>query len=79
MIYKKDITRAKSDVEKFLGSKVKVRFNTGRKKMATTEGVLSHAYDSVFSVEYVLGKEDIRNATYSYKDLVTRDVQITLI
>ncbi|MFV0503652.1 MAG: Veg family protein [Lachnospirales bacterium] len=79
MIYQKDIQRAKNDVEKCLGSRVKVRFNTGRKKMSTTEGILKKAYGSVFSVEYSLGRSDMHSATYSYKDIVTKDVQITLL
>ncbi len=79
MIYSKDIERTKLDVEKYLGSKVKIRSNNGRKKMLTTEGILIDAYPSVFLVQHTNEKNMQRNLSYSYKDLLTNNVQITLI
>lgn len=67
-------------VDKNIGSKVKIRANRGRHKIDVTEGVISKTYPSIFLVE-VENKIDATTQTisFSYTDVLTKDVQMQLI
>ncbi len=79
MYYDKDIQRAKSNVEEHIGSKVRVKFNSGKRKVRTKDGVLTNAYNSIFLVDLETENNTFRSTAYSYKDLLTENVKITLI
>lgn len=75
-----DIKKVRLSVDKNIGSKVKIRANRGRHKIDVTEGIISQTYPSIFLVE-VENKLDATTQTisFSYTDVLTKDVQMQLI
>lgn len=75
-----DIKRVKFSVNQNIGSKVKIRANRGRHKIDVTEGIIRETYPSVFLVEVENKLDDTtQNISFSYTDVLTKDVQMQLI
>lgn len=75
-----DIKRVKFSVNQNIGSKVKIRANRGRHKIDITEGVIRETYPSVFLVEVENKLDDTtQNISFSYTDVLTKDVQMQLL
>lgn len=74
-----DVMKVRQSVDKHVGSRVRIRANRGRHRIDETEGVISETYPSVFLVE-VENKSDNTSQTlsFSYTDVLTRDLQMTL-
>ena len=74
-----NVGNVRSAVKKHIGSKVVIRCNMGRHKVNVTEGVIKETYPSIFLITV---KNEIENTSqtvsYSYTDVLTKDVQITL-
>lgn len=79
MMKQTDVNKVRKAVVSHVGSKVKIRANKGRHKIDITEGIISETYPSIFLVKV---KDEIDNTfqmvSYSYTDVLTRDVQLTL-
>lgn len=75
-----DILMVKSSVNKNIGNKVKIRANRGRHKIDVTEGIICKTYPSIFLVQ-VENKLDntVHTISFSYTDVLTKDVQMQLI
>ena len=73
MIYKTDIASLKTDINEKIGQKIKVKGSLGRSKLFEKEAVIERAYSNIFVVKF---KEDNRNSTYSYTDLLTNTVEV---
>ena len=66
-------------VANHVGSKVRVRSNLGRHKYGVTEGVITETDPCIFLVRIENAEEDsYQTVSYSYTDVITRDVQLTL-
>lgn len=66
-------------VAQHIGSRVRVRSNLGRHKYDVTEGIIMETYPSIFLVRVENAEEDsFQNVSYSYTDVITQDVQLTL-
>lgn len=75
-----DIRRVKSSVDKNIGNKVKIRANRGRHKIDVTEGVIRETYPSIFLVQVENKIDDtFQTVSFSYTDVLTKDVQMQLI
>ena len=62
-----------------VGSKVRVRSNLGRHKYDVTEGVIAETYPCIFLIRVENEEEDsVQTVSYSYTDVITKDVQLTL-
>ena len=71
-----DIRKVKSSVDKNVGNRVKI----GRHKIDITEGVISETYPSIFLVEVENKLDDtVQTVSFSYTDVLTKDVQMQLI
>lgn len=75
-----DIQKVKFSLDRNIGSRVKIRANRGRHKIDEAEGVISETYPSIFLVE-VFNKVDdtTQKISFSYTDVLTKDVQMQLI
>ena len=75
-----DLRKVRLSVDRNIGSKVKIRANRGRHKIDVTEGVISKTYPSIFLIE-VENKLDASTQmiSFSYTDVLTKDVQMQLI
>ncbi|MCH5267900.1 MAG: Veg family protein [Lachnospiraceae bacterium] len=75
-----DILRVKSSVYQNIGNKVKIRANRGRHKIDETEGIIRETYPSIFLVEVENKLDDTtQKISFSYTDVLTKDVQMQLI
>ena len=75
-----DIKKVRISVGKNIGNKVKIRANRGRHKIDVTEGIISEAYPSIFLVEIENKLDDtVQTVSFSYTDVLTKDVQMQLI
>lgn len=75
-----DIKKVRLSVGKNIGSKVKIRANRGRHKIDVTEGIISKTYPSIFLVEVENKLDDtVQTVSFSYTDVLTKDVQMQLI
>lgn len=79
MFDERDVLKARNDVSKHIGSKVRVRFNNGKRKVKTKDGVLTNAYASIFLVDLMTDADTYRSTSYSYQDLITKNVSITIL
>ncbi|MBN2259686.1 MAG: Veg family protein [Clostridiales bacterium] len=78
MATKKTLTEIMQTVQDHLGEKVILRTNKGRKKVKIKEGILLETYPAVFIVRIDLGLESERKISYSYSDILTETVEVTL-
>ena len=79
MIGKRDIFEVREQIKNYVGSKVRIRANKGRKKITINEGVIQSTYPSIFVVK--IEGDNIRNnrtVSYSYTDVLTHTVELSL-
>lgn len=65
----------KRDLDGYIGEKIKLKANKGRKKVFEREGVLEQTYPSIFVVK-LEENESERRVSYSYADLLTETVEL---
>lgn len=75
MICRDDITNLKTDITENIGQKIMVKGTLGRSKYFEKEATIEKAYPNLFIVKY---DENNRNVTYSYTDVLTRTVEVSL-
>lgn len=73
------LTVIKKNVENCLGQKVSLRTNKGKRKVNVREGVIEDAFPSVFTVRIEDGLNSARTVSYSYSDILTETVEVTLL
>lgn len=78
MYLRQDVSFVRRDIERFLGSKVILESNKGKNKSVVNEGIIANVYPSIFTVQLFDGKEPSRKLSFSYTDVLTNTVEITL-
>lgn len=79
MMKQNDVNNVRNAVISQTGKKVKIRINRGRHKVDVTEGVISETYPSIFLIKIQDNKDTpVRILSYSYTDILTRDVELIL-
>ncbi|MBS4537027.1 Veg family protein [Clostridium sp. D2Q-11] len=78
MIKRNTLEQIRENVETHIGEKVRLKANKGRKKTTIREGVLENAYPSIFVVKIEGGYNSVRRVSYSYSDILTETVEVTL-
>lgn len=77
MSAKKVLNDIKRDLEPFVGDKIRLRANRGRKKVIEKTGVLESTYPNIFVIR--LDEKQIeRRVSFSYADILTDAVQVTV-
>jgi|AntDeeMinimDraft_5_1070356.scaffolds.fasta_scaffold123876_1 uncharacterized protein Veg len=69
------LDKIKDEVKSFVGHRVSVRANRGRRKDIEKEGVLEKTYKNVFIVR-IKDHNQIRRLSYTYSDLLTDNVVV---
>jgi uncharacterized protein Veg len=78
VIVPQDLSQIRKDIEGFVGTKVKLKTNKGRKKTVINEGILEDAYSNVFVVKVKNTFENtFRRVSYSYTDILTQTVELS--
>lgn len=79
MMKQMDVNKVRNAVKSHTGKKVKIRINRGRHRIDETVGVISETYPSIFLVTTQGNNEmPIRTMSYSYTDVLTKDVELIL-
>ena len=78
MIEKGDLFQIKKNIETFIGERVQLKANKGRKKSFIREGVLENSYPSIFIVRFENDYETTRRVSYSYTDVLTKAVELVV-
>lgn len=74
-----NMCRVRNAVVRNIGKKVKVMSNKGRNKVDIAEGIISQTYPFLFSIELVSTENSVsRTISFSYTDVLTKDVQLVL-
>jgi len=78
-VYVQDkVARVRMDISRFIGSKVKLEANKGRSKAVITEGILENTYPSIFTIQLDNEEETKRTVSFSYTEILTRAVELTV-
>jgi len=78
MIEKKDLFQLREDISKCIGSRIKLESNKRHNKSTISEGVIANVYPSIFTVETEKGTPANRTLSFSYTDILTNAVEITI-
>lgn len=78
LIKRNTLDQIRENVETHIGEKVRLKANKGRKKTTIREGILENAYPSIFVVKIEGGYNSVRRVSYSYSDILTETVEVTL-
>ena len=77
MICRNDIMHLKTDISQKIGQKIIVKGTLGRSKTYEEEAVIENTYPSLFTVKYGGESKNLPN-TYSYTDVLTRTVEVSI-
>jgi uncharacterized protein Veg len=74
---KNALTEIKCTLDSYIGEKIRLRANSGRRKTVERTGILEETYPSVFVVKL---DEDhaFSRVSYSYADILTESVELTV-
>ena len=75
MILPNDITNLKTDITDKIGQNIIVKGTLGRSRFFEKEATIEKTYPNLFVVKY---DDEERNVTYSYKDVLTRTVEVNV-
>ena len=73
------LRKIRKDIESHVGERVRLRANRGRKKTFEKEGVLEQVYPNIFIVKVIESLEFVRRISYSYSDILTDTVELTIL
>lgn len=69
------LDKIKDEVKSYVGHRVSVKANRGRRKDIEKEGILEKTHENVFVVR-IKDHNQIRRLSYTYSDLLTDDVVV---
>lgn len=78
MATKATLAEIRKSVEGLIGERVILKTNKGKRKANVREGILELAYPSVFTVRINAGLDTERRVSFSYSDILTDTVEVTL-
>ena len=71
------VAAIKQDLESYVGQKIKLKTNGGRKRIIIKEGVLEKTYAHIFTVK-INEKQLEQRISYNYADVLTENVELFL-
>lgn len=74
----KTLQDIRRDIEHIVGEQVRIRTDKGRKRIVIKEGIVTATYPSLFVVDVGEGSKE-RMVSFSYADIVTETVVVTLL
>ncbi|MCR8846655.1 Veg family protein [Paenibacillus sp. SC116] len=75
---KNALLEIRRNLESHVGQKILLRANGGRRKTIERTGVLEETYHSVFIVKLDEEQNAFKRVSYSYADILTESVEITV-
>lgn len=75
-----DVSQVRKDLSEIVGSKILLETSKGRQKSARAAGTIENIYPSIFTISLDPTQErPKRTVSYSYTDILTKSVEITLM
>jgi uncharacterized protein Veg len=78
MIVRNDVDSCRRGMEAYVGKKVRLESNGGRKRKIVQEGILENCYPNVFTVRCLSQNSYQETISYTYVDVLTRVVEIAV-
>ena len=75
---KNALNEIKRSLDGFVGEKILLRANGGRRKTIERTGVLEETYPSVFVVKLDQAESSFKRVSYSYADILTETVELMI-
>ncbi|WP_026702348.1 Veg family protein [Salibacterium aidingense] len=75
----KTLIEIKESLDANVGKKITVVANGGRKKTIKRSGLLEETYPSVFIVKLDKDKHSVERISYSYTDVLTKTIQLSML
>ncbi len=78
MASKNTLSLIKSDLDSYVGERVVLRANKGRKKISIKEGIIEKTYPSIFVVriDADITQDTGRTVSFSYSDILTKSIEL---
>lgn len=78
IIGKSDLDKVREEMDSYVGNKVRIKANKGRKRIDIKEGYIENTYPSIFVVKVQNeSNQAFRHVSYSYTDVLTKNVEIS--
>ncbi|MDQ0340630.1 uncharacterized protein Veg [Caldalkalibacillus uzonensis] len=68
----------KRNLDQYIGRRITLKANGGRRKTIQRSGVLEETYPSVFIVKLDEDQHAFKRVSYSYADILTETVELTV-
>lgn len=78
MASKRALSEIKQDLESLIGNRIRLKANKGRKKVTERIGILEETYPHIFVVKLDEKKSAVRRVSYSYTDVLTETIELTV-
>lgn len=78
MASKNVLAEIKEDLDSFVGKKIRLRANRGRKRILERTGVLEKTYPHIFVIKIEEQKNPVQRISFSYSDVLTESVELTV-
>jgi uncharacterized protein Veg len=75
---KNALSEIKLELDGYIGQKIHLKANSGRRKTIERTGILEETYPSVFIVKLDEDQHSFKRVSYSYADILTESVELTV-
>ncbi len=72
------VTQIRKDLEGCIGKPVILKADKGRRRIVTKKGVLEETHPNIFVVKISNAFDETRRVTYTYSDVLTSTVEVTV-
>lgn len=78
MATKNTLSLIRSNVDSYVGERVVLKANKGRKKISIKEGIIEKTYPSIFviRIDAEVPEDFGRTVSYSYSDILTKSIEL---
>lgn len=78
MASKNTLSLIRSNIDSYVGERVVLKANKGRKRISIKEGVIERTYPSIFVVRIdgEVAEDAGRTVSYSYSDILTKSIEL---
>ncbi|SFJ35281.1 biofilm formation stimulator Veg [Thermoflavimicrobium dichotomicum] len=73
------LSEIKCTLDGYIGYKIRLKANSGRRKTIERTGILEETYPSVFIVKLDEDQHAFKRVSYSYADILTESVELTIL
>jgi uncharacterized protein Veg len=75
---KNALSEIKLTLDGYIGHKIRIKANSGRRKTIERTGILEETYPSVFVVKLDEEHHSFNRVSFSYADILTESVELTV-